>query len=56
VLALYDYEAQAEGDLSFRRDDRIEVVQRTANPNDWWTGKLNGVVGVFPGNYVSDVE
>ena len=54
VVALYDYTAQAEGDLSFRAGDRIEVVQRTASAEDWWTGKLNGVQGVFPGNYVQD--
>ncbi|ANB14607.1 amphiphysin [Sugiyamaella lignohabitans] len=50
--ALYDYEAQAHGDLSIHAGDRIEIVQRTADPNGWWTGKLNGVQGVFPGNYV----
>lgn len=53
VLALYDYDAQAEGDLSFKKDDKIELVNRTEDANDWWTGKLRGVVGVFPGNYVS---
>ncbi|KAI9477874.1 MAG: hypothetical protein EXX96DRAFT_568562 [Benjaminiella poitrasii] len=53
VLALYDYEAQAQGDLSFKKDDKIELVQRTADTNDWWTGRLRGIVGVFPGNYVS---
>ncbi|KAG0322314.1 hypothetical protein BGZ99_003404 [Dissophora globulifera] len=54
VVALYDYEAQQEGDLSFRKDDRIEIVQRTADNNDWWTGRINGRQGVFPGNYVQD--
>lgn len=49
VTALYDYDAQAEGDLSFRKDDKIELVERTADTNDWWTGKLNGMTGVFPG-------
>ncbi|KAJ3075209.1 hypothetical protein HDU98_008935 [Podochytrium sp. JEL0797] len=53
VTALYDFQAQAQGDLSFQRDDRIEVVEKSANPNDWWTGKLRGVVGIFPGNYVA---
>lgn len=53
VLALYDYDAQADGDLSFRQDDKIELVNRTDDVNDWWTGKLRGQVGVFPGNYVS---
>ncbi|KAJ3384511.1 hypothetical protein HDU84_002904 [Entophlyctis sp. JEL0112] len=52
VTALYDFDAQAPGDLSFRRNDRIEVLQRSEYPNDWWTGRLNGVTGIFPGNYV----
>ncbi|KAG8926092.1 hypothetical protein FRC00_003263 [Tulasnella sp. 408] len=55
VTALYDFDAQAEGDLSFRAGDRIEIVQRSESTDDWWTGKLNGQQGVFPvtiGNYV----
>ena len=55
VIALYDYEAQAEGDLTFRRDDKIEVLEKTENQNDWWTGKVNGLTGQFPGNYVAEI-
>jgi amphiphysin len=51
VVALYDFEAQADGDLSFSTGDRIEIVEKTASSEDWWTGKLNGVQGVFPGKY-----
>ncbi|KAI2624116.1 BAR domain-containing protein [Xylaria nigripes] len=49
VIALYDYSAQAEGDLSFRVGDVIEIVSRTQNENEWWTGKINGRQGQFPG-------
>ncbi|KAK1749950.1 BAR domain-containing protein [Echria macrotheca] len=52
VTALYDYAAQAEGDLSFRTGDVIEIVTRTNNDNEWWVGKLHGKQGQFPGNYV----
>jgi len=52
VTALYDYEAQAAGDLSFSKDDVIEIVSRTQNANEWWIGKLRGNQGQFPGNYV----
>ncbi|KAK4191178.1 BAR domain-containing protein [Podospora australis] len=52
VTALYDFAAQAEGDLSFRAGDVIEIVTRTNNDNEWWTGKLQGRQGQFPGNYV----
>ncbi|KAK7514076.1 BAR domain-containing protein [Phyllosticta citriasiana] len=50
--ALYDYEAQAEGDLSFSAGEVIEIVNRTQNENEWWTGKIRGKTGQFPGNYV----
>ncbi|KAK3902999.1 hypothetical protein C8A05DRAFT_33281 [Staphylotrichum tortipilum] len=52
VTALYDYAAQAEGDLSFCAGDVIEVVTKTGNDNEWWSGRLNGKEGQFPGNYV----
>lgn len=49
VTALYDYEAQAEGDLSFTTGDVIEIISRTSNENEWWTGRVNGKQGQFPG-------
>jgi amphiphysin len=52
ATALYDFDAQTEGDLSFAVGDVIEIVQRTSNENEWWTGKVRGQVGQFPGNYV----
>ncbi|KAF2816949.1 BAR adaptor protein hob1 [Mytilinidion resinicola] len=52
VTALYDYEAQAEGDLSFTTGDVIEIITRTSNDQEWWTGRVNGRQGQFPGNYV----
>ncbi len=51
ATALYDYNAQAEGDLSFRVGDVIEIVTRTNNENEWWTGKLHGKQGQFPGMF-----
>lgn len=48
--ALYDYTAQAQGDLTFTTGAVIEIVDKTAD--GWWTGKYNGQTGVFPGNYV----
>ncbi|OUM69077.1 hypothetical protein PIROE2DRAFT_38570 [Piromyces sp. E2] len=52
VTALYDFTAQNAGDISFKRGDKIEIVKKTNNANEWWTGKINGQVGQFPGNYV----
>ena len=50
--ALYDYEAQAAGDLSFTTGDVIEVIEKGATENEWWTGSLNGRQGQFPGTFI----
>lgn len=47
--ALYDYEAQAAGDLSFATGDVIDVMEKGATENEWWTGSHNGRQGQFPG-------
>lgn len=49
--ALYDYEAQAVGDLSFSTGDVIEIIKRGASENEWWTGSVNGREGQFPGSF-----
>lgn len=52
ATALYDYEAQAHGDLSFSAGEVIEIVQRTDNANEWWTGKVEKREGQFPGGFI----
>ncbi|KAH7104543.1 BAR-domain-containing protein [Auriculariales sp. MPI-PUGE-AT-0066] len=54
VVALYDFDAQADGDLSFKTGDQIELLEKTGSSEDWWTGRVNGKKGVFPGNYVQE--
>ena len=51
AVALYDYTAQAEGDLTFHAGDRIEIVKKGDDANEWWIGKFNGAEGQFPANY-----
>ncbi|KAJ3186992.1 hypothetical protein HDU85_007030 [Gaertneriomyces sp. JEL0708] len=55
VIALYDFDGVEEEDLSFKKDDKIEVLTRTSNADDWWTGRCNGRTGQFPGNYVQEL-
>ena len=50
--ALYDYQAQQAGDLTIRQGDQIEILDRVTDPTGWWLGRLNGVEGNFPANYV----
>ncbi|KAG5458510.1 MAG: SH3 domain-containing protein [Olpidium bornovanus] len=55
VTAAYDYEAQAEEELSFRRGDAINVISKTVPGDDsggWWLGEKGGSVGEIPASYV----
>lgn len=49
---MFDYSGQ-EGDLSFNEGDVIAIIN---NEGDWWEGRCNGNVGVFPANYVQMKE
>ncbi|KAF7959687.1 hypothetical protein EAE96_001301 [Botrytis aclada] len=51
VVALYNFEGQGEGDLSFKEGDKIRVTKKTGSTDDWWDGELRGVKGSFPANY-----
>lgn len=44
--ALYAFEGQQQGDLSFQEGELITIVQKTDSQDDWWTGKLNGRQGI----------
>jgi len=48
--ALYDYTPQQPDELQFYVDNIISVIREGAD--GWWFGELNGVQGLFPGNYV----
>ncbi|XP_066985180.1 mitogen-activated protein kinase kinase kinase 10-like isoform X2 [Macrobrachium rosenbergii] len=57
--SLYDYEAQGDDELSLRRGDIIEVLSqdvKISGDEGWWTGKINGKVGIFPSNFVAEVQ
>mmetsp|Transcript_9470 Transcript_9470/g.13046 ORF Transcript_9470/g.13046 Transcript_9470/m.13046 type:complete len:514 (+) Transcript_9470:59-1600(+) len=47
--AVFDYDATEENELSFKEGD-ILLITRT-DDSGWWVGKLDGKVGLFPGNY-----
>ncbi|KAF8859899.1 hypothetical protein BDZ45DRAFT_347226 [Acephala macrosclerotiorum] len=51
AVALFAFEGQSQGDLSFREGDQIKVIKKTDSTDDWWEGELRGVKGSFPANY-----
>lgn len=50
VVAIYDYYADKEDELSFQESSVIYVLKK--NDDGWWEGVMDGVTGLFPGNYV----
>ncbi|KAK5781890.1 Pin3p PWA37_000853 [Arxiozyma heterogenica] len=50
VEALYEFQPQQNGDLHIRPGDKIEVLEKLSP--EWFKGRCNGNVGMFPSNYV----
>ncbi|KAJ8350168.1 hypothetical protein SKAU_G00252980 [Synaphobranchus kaupii] len=48
-IAMYTYESNEQGDLTFQQGDVIVVLKKEG---DWWTGTVADRTGVFPSNYV----
>ncbi|XP_075223906.1 abl interactor 2-like [Lycorma delicatula] len=50
VVAIYDYYADKEDEVSFQESAVIYVLKK--NDDGWWEGVMDGITGLFPGNYV----
>ncbi|XP_032888315.1 intersectin-1 isoform X6 [Amblyraja radiata] len=48
-VAMYTYESNEPGDLTYQQGDVILVTKKDG---DWWSGVVGEKVGVFPSNYV----
>ncbi|XP_043932487.1 tyrosine-protein kinase FRK-like [Protopterus annectens] len=63
-LALYDYDARTEYDLSFREGDRLLVLEKL-NDDGWWFARTlpennlhpgQKTEGYIPANYVAPIQ
>uniref|UniRef100_A0AAV2LZ31 Tyrosine-protein kinase n=1 Tax=Knipowitschia caucasica TaxID=637954 RepID=A0AAV2LZ31_KNICA len=58
-VALYDYESRTASDLSFRKGERLQIVNNMRKVNcregDWWLARslTTGESGYIPSNYVA---
>ncbi|CAL8402812.1 unnamed protein product [Arctogadus glacialis] len=52
-VALYDYESRTASDLTFKKGDRLQIVNNTEG--DWWLARslTTGESGYIPSNYVA---
>ncbi|XP_059217219.1 protein nervous wreck isoform X3 [Stomoxys calcitrans] len=57
-IALYDYDATAEDELTFEEGQIIKIVTKTAHGVDdgWWEGELEGKFGNFPSLVVEECD
>ncbi|XP_077435444.1 abl interactor 2-like isoform X5 [Vanacampus margaritifer] len=53
VVAIYDYTADKEDELSFQEGAIIYVLKK--NEDGWFEGIMNATTGLFPGNYVESI-
>jgi len=54
AVALYDYQAMAEDEISFDPNDIITNIEMV--DEGWWIGESHGKFGLFPANYVEIVK
>ena len=52
--ALYTYAGQHDDELAFNAGDIISLISK--DEEAWWKGELDGRVGVFPSNYVEELN
>ncbi|XP_017772546.1 PREDICTED: intersectin-1 isoform X2 [Nicrophorus vespilloides] len=52
-VASYPYQSVEQGDLTFNAGEIIGVIKKEG---DWWTGKIDDRVGIFPSNYVQKMD
>uniref|UniRef100_A0A3B4UEG5 Osteoclast-stimulating factor 1 n=1 Tax=Seriola dumerili TaxID=41447 RepID=A0A3B4UEG5_SERDU len=50
AAAKYDFEATADDELSFRKGEKLKILQTTGN---WYKAELNGAEGFVPRNFIS---
>ncbi len=55
AYALYDYSGRNDKELSFKRGDIIQVIEKTPDHN-WWDGFHNGKRGFIPVAYIEIPE
>ena len=47
---LYDFAGEDADELPLREGQKVRVTRQ--HESGWWTGEINGRVGMFPANYV----
>ncbi|XP_028461082.1 CD2-associated protein [Perca flavescens] len=52
--ALFDYQPQNEDELELKAGDVIDITEEVEE--GWWSGDMNGKSGLFPSNFVKELD
>ncbi|KAG7509344.1 CD2-associated protein isoform X1 [Solea senegalensis] len=52
--ALFDYQPQNEDELELKTGDIIDILEEVEE--GWWSGSFNGKSGLFPSNFVKELD
>ncbi|KJH42579.1 SH3 domain protein [Dictyocaulus viviparus] len=57
VVALYSFDASTTEELSFRKGERLDIIEHPAHDPDWWLARNStGHQGLVPKNYIEVVS
>ncbi|CAK5129586.1 unnamed protein product [Meloidogyne enterolobii] len=57
VICLYSFEAQSSQELSFSKNERLDILEHPIDDPDWWLARNQcGQTGLVPTNYIEIVE
>jgi hypothetical protein len=53
VTTLYDFDAQNAEELSFRKGEKLEIIEHPIHDPEWWRARnTHGMTGLVPTNYI----
>ena len=55
MMALHNYTARSDKEISLKKGDIVTLISREAK-HGWWKGSVNGKIGKFPSNYCVFIE
>ena len=57
VRTLYPFNSQSSEELSFEKDELLDIIEKPKDDPDWWKARTaTGVIGLVPRNYVEEIE